>query len=238
MSRIVSSLVAAAAALLSAAPTAVRAQPFELVSGYLTAVSDYRHRGLSESGGRPSLVLGADFQHRSGFFVGAWTAQIETHAENGGDTESRYKTAYYAGFTRLVSSWTLTLSTTRYTYPGLAYDYDYDEQTAAVGFKNRVFASVSYIDDIFSAGHAWHGEIGFALPLPLDIELGAAIGRLDASKPELDYTHWNAGVSRTFLRRVGVDLRRYGASRYYSNGVATTHGDEWVVAASYAFGGR
>ena len=238
MSWIVCSFVAAVAALLSAAPSAVRAQPFELVSGYLTAVNDYRHRGLSESGGRPSLVLGADFQHRSGFFAGAWTAQIETHGVNEDDTETRYKTAYYAGFARHVSSWTLTLSATRYAYPGLAYDYDYDEQTAAVGFKDRVFATVSYMDDLFSAGHAWHGEIGFALLLPLDIELGAAIGRLDASKPELDYTHWNAGVSRTFLRRVGVDLRRYGASRYYSNGVATTHGDEWVVAASFAFGGR
>lgn len=237
MSRIVSKAIVPIAALLAAAaPWAARAAPLDVVSGYLTAASEYRHRGLSESRGRASLQLGADFQHRSGFFAGVWAAQIEAYAEDEHDVSSRYKAAYYAGYMRRVSSWTFTASTIRYAYPGLAYDYD--EQTAAVGFRDRLFATVSYIDDLFSLGHAWHGEIGFALPLPMHIELGAAIGRVDASNPMLDYTHWNVGFSRTFLRRVGVDIRRYGTSRYYSNAVATTHGDEWVASASYAFGGR
>src|SRR5690606_24076512 len=105
VSRIVSSLLFSFAALLSAVPSTARSQPLELVSVYLTAASDYRHRGLSESRGRPSLQLGADFQHRSGFFAGAWTARIEAYAEDEHETSSRYKAAYYAGYTRRASSW-------------------------------------------------------------------------------------------------------------------------------------
>lgn len=227
-----------AAAAMSAASGAAGAQPREpLVSGYVTLTSDYRQRGLSESRGKPSLEIGGDFQHRSGFFAGAWAARIETSPDDGDDTVGRYKAAYYAGYTRRISRWSWTASAARYAYPGsgTTIDYDYDELSATVAYRDRVFATASYVGDLFSQANGWYGEIGLVFPLPKGLELGATLGRLDASRPALDYTHWNAGVSRTFARRIAVDVRRYDTSRYYSNAVATTRGDSWVVSASYAF---
>jgi uncharacterized protein (TIGR02001 family) len=40
------------------------------------ATTDYRYRGLSQSGVKPALFGGADFAHKNGLYVGAWGSTI------------------------------------------------------------------------------------------------------------------------------------------------------------------
>jgi uncharacterized protein (TIGR02001 family) len=227
-------------AALVAMPSTVAAQSLApLLRGYVTATSDFRDRGLSESRGQPSLQIGGDLQHRSGFFAGAWAAQIEALPYPGSETADRFKAGYYVGYTQRVARWSVTATAAHYAYPGIAVDYDYSELSGGIAYRDRIFFSASYTDDLFSSGASgWYSEFGIVLPLPYAFELGATVGRLDSSGLGLDYSHWNAGVSKSLGRRIGLDVRRYDVSRYYSNAVATTNGDAWVVSASYAFGGR
>ena len=39
-------------------------------------VSDYRIRGLSQTSFKPALQAGVDFEHKSGFYIGAWGSNI------------------------------------------------------------------------------------------------------------------------------------------------------------------
>lgn len=231
--------VAAIVAVLCVLPVPLAAQiPEPIVSAYVTVASDYRHRGLSESSSGPSLQLGADYQHASGFFAGTWAARID-YVHPAYESSTRFKVGYYAGISRRISRWSWTATAVHYTYPGNAYDYDYSELSATAGFRDRLFVTASYIDDLFARdASAFYSEIGTALPLPKGFELGATLGRVTSSEPQLEYTHWNIGLSKTFARRVGIDVRYHDGSRYLSNPIATTAADAWVVSASYGFRSR
>lgn len=228
--------VAALGVFSAVVPGTAFAQALEpLVSGYVTVTSDYRHRGLSESGGDPSIQVGADYQHANGFFAGAWAARVD-YSQPAEESSTRFKIGYYAGFSKRIARWSWAATAVRYTYPGLAYDYDYNELSATAGFRDRVFFTAAYVDDLFARGaSALYSEIGTALPLPQGMELGATIGRLSSSNSRLEYTHWNLGVSKTFARRIGVDLRYYDGNRYLPNPIATASADSWVLSASYGF---
>ncbi|MNO03014.1 putative bacterial protein [compost metagenome] len=43
----------------------------------LTAASDYRSRGISQTLGDPALQFGATLQHSSGLYLGAWTSNVD-----------------------------------------------------------------------------------------------------------------------------------------------------------------
>lgn len=227
-------LAALAGVLLAPAP--LRAQGLrDAVSGYVTLTSDYRRRGLSQSRGEPSVQLGADFQHRSGFFAGAWLASVEYSPTSEGRSSTEREVGYYAGYSRRVQDWSLTATLGRYLYPGTSFDYDYGEVSGSVGYRDVIFLTASYTDDLFSRGTSvLNTELGGVLPLPWRLELGATLGRFEASDIDEGFTHWNAGLSRTF-DRIGVDVRYYDNTRYFASPMGETSGDEWVVSASYRF---
>src|SRR6478752_1412380 len=67
-----SSLVLSGAVLAQAkAP-----EPDYTLSYNLGAVTDYRYRGISQTGGHPALQGGIDFAHKSGFYLGTWASTI------------------------------------------------------------------------------------------------------------------------------------------------------------------
>lgn len=73
-----SSLVAAGGALAQAkAP-----EPDYTLSFNVGAVTDYRYRGISQTRLKPALQGGADFSHKSGFYVGTWASTIKWIEDN------------------------------------------------------------------------------------------------------------------------------------------------------------
>jgi uncharacterized protein (TIGR02001 family) len=51
-------------------------EPDYTLSYNIGVVTDYRYRGLSQSGRKPALQFGADFAHKSGFYLGTWGSTI------------------------------------------------------------------------------------------------------------------------------------------------------------------
>lgn len=45
-------------------------------------VSDYRYRGISQTRLKPAVQAGADFAHKSGFYLGAWGSSIKWIEDN------------------------------------------------------------------------------------------------------------------------------------------------------------
>jgi uncharacterized protein (TIGR02001 family) len=71
--------IAVAAAFLAAGSAFAQAAapaPASTVSYNIGATTDYRYRGISQSGKKPALNGGIDYAHSSGFYLGAWASTI------------------------------------------------------------------------------------------------------------------------------------------------------------------
>ncbi|MBA4162542.1 MAG: hypothetical protein C0515_10805 [Novosphingobium sp.] len=85
------------------------------VSGYVTAITDYRWRGLSYSGGDVAIQGSIQVTHSSGFYAGTWGSSFEQDAP---DVYGSAEVDLYAGWSgELASGLTADVGATWYTYP-------------------------------------------------------------------------------------------------------------------------
>jgi uncharacterized protein (TIGR02001 family) len=91
----------------------------------LTAVSDYRFRGVSLSDKDPAFQPSITVSHESGIYVGAWASNI---AENAGDD---LEVDIFAGFAG-GDTVTYDIGVTSYLYPG-ASGFNYAELIGKLG---------------------------------------------------------------------------------------------------------
>jgi len=232
--RIASSITAV---LMLAAPALASAQdPVSNLSGYVTLGSGYWKHGLAQTDG-PSLQLGVDYQHHTGFFAYARAMNVD-YPEDYPDQERDIEASAYVGFHgRRQESWSWTASYGRYIYPDAAR-YNYDELSVSVGFRDRVFYTASYNDEYYiRSWSALNQEVSVTFPLRANIEIGGAVGRFDVSGAGPNITHWNVGVSK-LVGSVALDLRYYNGNYEWRNFLGDPHADRYVVSMTYAVRGK
>lgn len=220
---------------LAAAGTAAAQGPVPDLSGYLTVANGYWKHGLSQNDGL-SVQLGVDYQHPSGFFVGAWAANVEFERDSAAEPRDVEANAY-VGYHRRSPSWSWSLGLGRYAYPGAASELAYDELSATVGFRDRVFYTAAYSDDYFDSRSSLSQEVSVVFPLRGNFEVGAALGNFSVQQASSDITHWNVGVSK-LLRRVAVDLRYYDSDYERLSYYGDPNANRYVLSVSYALRGR
>jgi uncharacterized protein (TIGR02001 family) len=103
-----------------AASGAVMAQPKAPEPDYtlsfnVGAVTDYRYRGISQSRLKPALQGGADFAHKSGFYVGTWASTIRWVEDAGGDAD--VEVDVYGGYKTTFGAFGVDVGVLRYLYP-------------------------------------------------------------------------------------------------------------------------
>jgi uncharacterized protein (TIGR02001 family) len=111
-------LVAIASALLAsgAAMAQTKApEPDYTLTFNVSAVTDYRYRGISQSRRKPALQGGADFAHKSGFYVGTWASTIRWIEDVGGDSDVEID--LYGGYKRSFGAVAMDFGVLRYQYP-------------------------------------------------------------------------------------------------------------------------
>jgi len=224
----------AAVVVALASTGAARAQdPVSGLSGYLTLASGYWKHGVSQSDGA-SLQLGVDYQHYTGFFAYARAMNVD-YPQNLPNQQRDIETSAYVGYHDRGDRWSWTVSLGRYFYPGTD-DYDYDEWSASVGFRDRVFYTASYNDEYYIRGNsALNQEVSVAFPLPHDFEVGGAVGSFDVGAGA-EITHWNVGASK-LVGRMAIDLRYYDGDYGgygWRNYLGDPEAEQYVVSVSYA----
>jgi uncharacterized protein (TIGR02001 family) len=95
-------------------------------------VTDYRYRGISQSRLRPALQGGADFAHKSGFYLGAWASTIKWVKDAGGDAP--VEVDIYGG------------------YKGTFGDFGYDVGLLTYNYPNHSLAVSPNTQEIYLAG--------------------------------------------------------------------------------------
>jgi uncharacterized protein (TIGR02001 family) len=110
---VASSLLAVAFAAAPALAEDAPASPIT-ITGSVTAVSDYRFRGVTQTSKHFAAQAGATIAHSSGFYVSGWTSTIDDYVSAGADAE----VDLIAGYTKTVDNITFDGGFLYYFYPG------------------------------------------------------------------------------------------------------------------------
>lgn len=187
-------LIAAALTASCLAATPALAQD---VSGGVTAVSDYRFRGVSLSGEDPAVQGTLNLDTGSGFYVGTWASSLDDDLGYG-DVELDLYGGYRADLSLGTS---LDVGLLYYTYPD-ADDVNYFEPYASItttlgpvtGKLGAAYAweqdSIGGGDNLYVYGDALAGIP--ATPVTLRAHLGYSDGSL--AYGEGSYLDWNIGA--------------------------------------------
>lgn len=105
-------------------------EPDYSLSFNVGAVTDYRYRGISQSRLRPALQGGADFAHKSGFYLGTWASTIKWVKDATGD--ANVEVDLYGGYKTTVGAFGVDVGLLRYLYPGSSLAVNPDTTEAYV----------------------------------------------------------------------------------------------------------
>jgi uncharacterized protein (TIGR02001 family) len=111
-------LLLTSAFAIAAAPLAALAQakpePEFTLTGNAGLYSDYRYRGFTQTDYKPAFQGGADFAHKSGFYLGNWNSNVSSVVFNGASLEMDF----YGGYKRSFGPFGLDVGALYYYYPG------------------------------------------------------------------------------------------------------------------------
>lgn len=173
----------------------------------VTALSDYRTGGISQTLGNPAVWVDASLSHTSGVYVGVFTSNVDF----GTDTDREYD--YYVGFAHeFTDNINASLTYYEYDYPKDS-EFNYGEWIGTLGAFGATLG-LKYTREVkpFSDDRSvfW---LGYAFDLPYETILDLRYGYSDA-KDEIwvsadgstrsSYYDWEVGVSKKMF---GMDWR-------------------------------
>jgi uncharacterized protein (TIGR02001 family) len=194
------------------------------VSASATAVTDYRFRGVSLSGGDPAVQGGVTVTHDSGFYVGAWGSTID---DGGTDAFGDVELDLYGGWSgKLNDAIGLDAGLLYYAYPtnGKGIDAEFFEPYATVS------ASLGPVEARVGANYAWqqdslggdnslylHGELSSGIPTT-PVTLNAHVGYTDgvlaptllAGTGDDTALDWSLGATATVMGKLTFGLSYVG----------------------------
>jgi uncharacterized protein (TIGR02001 family) len=99
----------------SAPAAAAAATPEHSFSGNIGVASSYIYRGLNQSNYKPALQAGLDYNHASGFYVGAWASSIKW-VKDFGIGSANAEIDLYAGYKGAAGDFGYDVGVLRYEY--------------------------------------------------------------------------------------------------------------------------
>lgn len=187
-------------------------------SANISLVSNYLYRGISQTGAKPALQGGFDYEHSSGFYAGVWGSSISFYSDlytetagAAGASNSSLELDTYLGFkNEFAGDFNYDVGFLRYNYPGTypagATRADTNEVYGAIGYK-WITAKYSYsLGDTFATASARgtdYFEINADFPVAEGLSLEAHAGKQSFKGPNagvgplnLSYTDYKVGVTR------------------------------------------
>lgn len=179
------------------------------LSGNATLVSDYRFRGISQTGNDPALQAELSLSHPSGVYVTAWASTIDLYDN---DPASSFKgghdleidgAAGWAG--DLAPGVSADLNINYYTYPGVSGPTNYVEAFAEVAFAlGPVGGKIGggyFPDQKATADDGTWIYAEASGDLPGTLTFTGHVGRQYFGYnfgADADYWEWSLGLSRDF----------------------------------------
>ncbi|MDI1226742.1 MAG: TorF family putative porin [bacterium] len=183
------------------ADTEKAASPFDGFSVTVDAVSDYRDRGLSLSDDSPALQISLDWEHDSGFYLGAWGSNVDFN--DGG--EAKYELDVYGGYTFSWANFDWDFMVNGIFYPGASQTLDYDLVEFSLAAERTIGIVKAKPSITFSPDNFGDSGVAFYPQLELEAPIGetgfSATGSYGFQSIENkarygfgDYSDWSAGI--------------------------------------------
>ena len=94
-------------------------EPDYTLSYNVGVTSDYRFRGIAQTSFNPALQAGADFAHKSGFYLGVWGSNINWIKDYAGATDGSLEIDLYGGYKgEITKDVAFDVGVITYQYPG------------------------------------------------------------------------------------------------------------------------
>lgn len=193
-----------AVACLPALVPAAHAADWEF-SGNAGLYSDYRFRGISQTNKHPGFQGGFDLEHRSGFYLGNWNANVDSGFFNGSNLEMDF----YGGFKGTAGAFGYDVGVLYYHYPGS--DSKIDNTEIYIGGEwGPLSLKYSYaVSDFFSfpdSSGSYYLDAKFTYPVNDKVSVFGRVGyqslkgdakvfEMDGSGPRDSITDWSMGVT-------------------------------------------
>lgn len=215
--------------------------PGEL-SGNVGYYSDYRFRGISQTGEEFAIQGGLDLGLPGGLYVGTWASNVEFGGPEVAEVD------LYAGWgTELAGGLSLDTNAVFFWYPGDEAALNYWEFSVGLGYSlgpvdlsGKVIYSPEYFD-FANSGWVFGGGVAYGIPLPdsspvsvgIDANIGYTLTQDDLITDD-DYVDWNIGVSVAMASNwegLAFDFR------YVDTDLPETAGQDatFVYGVSYSF---
>ncbi len=197
-----------------AAPTAKAPEPDFTLAYNVGAVSDYRYRGISQTRLKPAIQGGADFAHKSGFYLGAWATNIKWIKDNssaGYPVEGPVEIDLYGGYKFAAGAGiTMDVGALSYQYAGNSLKSTNGGGAYGNATTNEVYAAASYSVATFKYSHGLGNLFGNLnskgsqyFDLSANFDLGAGftltphVGRQIVNRsPSLSYTDYSVTLAK------------------------------------------
>ena len=241
---------------VSAFPLAAQAEDAPSTSFNIGAVTDYRYRGISQSGLDPALQGGVDYSNPNGFYLGTWASTIKWIKDGGkaagvNSGNTQVEIDLYGGYKGEISK-ALT-----YDVGGLYYLYANNHYANIPGAANantfELYGALTY--SVFTAkySHALTNTFGFAdskgshyLDLSATIDLGNGfslvphVGRQEiAHTSAANYTDYSLTLSKDLGNGFSLSAAALGTNAsktaYVTPANKFTGKSALVLGAKYSF---
>jgi uncharacterized protein (TIGR02001 family) len=221
--------------LLIAALWLVTSSAGAQISANLSAVSDYRYRGMSLSQGNPEVQLSVGYDHPDGWYGGGMISGVDL------DTIHSAQLIAYGGYTsRLMTDLSWEGGISNNTFNRLPY-FDYSEAYVGLtseSYNVRVYYSPSYFNQ---RSRTLYGEFNASYALHDSVQLlfhGGVLNQIDASLDggpasrfdyraglNARYNEWNCQLAWVGLQQRPTDYPQY----------QDTHLHSWVLSIARSF---
>jgi uncharacterized protein (TIGR02001 family) len=240
--------VFAAACLLAsgvvlAQATAAAPEPDYTASVNIGVVTDYRYRGISQSRKNGALQAGADFAHKSGFYIGTWGSSIKWIEDAGGD--ANMEVDLYGGYKFNAGPVAVDVGALRYFYPSSSLPVNPD--------TTELYVAGTYGPATLKYSHAVTNLFGFAdSKNSYSVDLNATfdtgfwglafvphIGYQRVSNNSAaSYTDWSLGLGKDFGNGFSASLAYVdtNAEGYLSPGGKDLGKATAVLGVKYTYG--
>jgi uncharacterized protein (TIGR02001 family) len=190
--------IALSSALVPLAPAVAAESDVELSANF-GLVSDYRFRGVTQTGKEIAAQGGFDLSHKSGFYIGTWTSNVSDVVNPGGNG---MEIDGYLGYSTELGGLGIDIGNLYYYYPANTGVSGNSANTneVYVGLSVGMFAlKTSYATSNYFGMANSDGSIYYNLsgefPLNDSTSLSAAVGYLDAKGGATGGYDYSLGIS-------------------------------------------